>query len=426
MAELAIHGGPPVWSGSWPPWPQAGSGTLASLDAVLASGRWAISGPWSGEETRDQRFCRRFADYLGCRHALLVDHGSSALVAALLALGVEPGQEVIVPGLTWVACATAVLRVNAIPVLVDVEPETLCLSPDAVAAAITPRSAAVLAVHLYSAMAAMDRLRELSEHHGLALIEDAAQAHGAEWGGRRAGSLGDVGTFSFQQGKVLTCGEGGAIVTSDADLAARLERLRSDGRHYRPDAPPPGHPHLVESSLLQGFNFCLSELQAAVLLDGFERLEEQTERRAAAADRLTSLLAAVEGLEPIRPHAANNRRAYYHYAVRFHPEAFAGCSAAVLCRALAAELGLWVHATYPPLDVHPLYQPERYPALAPQLRSRLQPRPRLPEAHRQHARTLLFHHPALLAEPAAIEAVAEAFAKIRRHRGELERIAEGA
>lgn len=416
-APLALLGGAATWTGGWPDWPQAGPGAIPLIEEAIASGRWAISGDWTGRETLDRRFSRAFAAYLGTRHCLTVDHGSSALVAALLALGVGWGDEVIVPGLTWVACASAVLRVNAVPVLVDICPDTLCMSPAAVEAAITPATAAILVVHLYSAMADMDALRAIAARHGLPIIEDCAQAHGAVWTGRRAGALGAIGAFSMQQGKTLTSGEGGALVTADPELASRLEQLRGDGRRYAASMPAQGHPELVAMPGAQGFNFCLSEMQSALLLDGLTRLDDQNRTRARNATLLDDGLAGVGGFEPIRPHPANEVRAYYHYAVRYHVEDFAGCPVEAVCRALEQELGAWVHPPYRPLNDHPLYRPHNYPPLAgTPLAERLDPRRfPLPEAHRQADRTILLHHAMLLAQPGAIDACVAAFAKVRHH-----------
>lgn len=419
--SLALFGGEPVWTGGWPSWPQVGPLAEPLMRSVLTGGRWAISGGWTGHETLDQGFSRSFAAYIGTRHCATVDHGSSALLAALMALGVGWGDEVIVPGLTWVACASAVLRVNAVPVLVDISSDTLCLSPDAVEAAITPNTRAIIVVHLYSAMADMEALEKIAVRHGIPLIEDCAQAHGAEWGGRRAGSLGAIGTFSMQQGKVLTCGEGGAIVTSNDHLAARIEQIRGDGRRYSLPPPPLGRPHLVEESGIQGMNLCLSEFQAAILLDGLDRLDEQTQRRACNAQRLDHALQDMGGYEIIRPHRLNTRRAYYHYAVRISPEAFLGCSVDRVCLALEHELGLWVHPPYSPLNDHPLYRPAYYSPLAShEFSAQFDPRRfPLPEAHRQVARTILIHHAALLADDEAIGQCIKAFAKVRDHASRL-------
>ncbi len=399
--QLALHGGAPVYAGPWPRWPQHGPRALDLLRDVLESGRWAISGTWSGTPTCEREFARRWAEYVGVRFCTPVDHGSSALVAALLALGIGDGDEVIVPGLTWVACASAVVRAGATPVLVDIDAESLCIDPHAVEAALTPRTRAILAVHLYSAMCDMDALRAIADRHALAIVEDAAQAHGAMWNGRRAGSLGHVGTFSMQQGKTLTSGEGGAAVTDDESLHARIEQIRADGRMFGRETPPAGHPELEEIGAVQGFNFCLSEVQAALLLDGLERLDAQNATRAANASRLTAALQSFPALLPVKPYAPNTHRAYYHYAIRLTGDAFAGKPVDAVCGALEAELGTWVHAPYAPLDAHPLYP------------AREQPRFALPRAHHAARRTILFHHSTLLGGQRELDAIVTALAKVQ-------------
>ncbi|PWR21976.1 DegT/DnrJ/EryC1/StrS family aminotransferase [Zavarzinia compransoris] len=404
---LALLGGPPVWSRGWPSWPLTGPATGRHLLDVLDSGRWAVSGPWTGRESWNRRFCRRFADYIGVRFCHTVDHGSSALLAAFLALDLGPGDEVIVPGLTWVACASAVLRVGATPVLVDISPDTLCLDPAAVEAAITPRSRCILMVHLYSCMADVEAIGALAARHGLAVVEDCAQAHGATWAGRRAGSFGRIAAFSMQQGKVLTAGEGGAVLTDDPVLADRLERLGSDGRRVSRTPPRPGRPDLDEVGGLQGMNLCLSEFQAALLCDGLDRLEAQTETRTTRAAGLDRALGALPLLETLRPHAGNDRRAYYHYAIRLAPAVTGQVTAARVCDALGAELGTWVHGPYTPLSRHPLFAPGTLRALPAGL-----PAPALPVAEAEAGRTVLLHHALLLAGEDAMAAIAEAFAKV--------------
>lgn len=401
--RLALHGGTPVHTGAWPKWPQHGPRALALIGEVLAGERWTLSGSWTGAPALERVFAVEWARFCGTRYCTPVDHGSSALFAAIAALGIGEGDEVIVPGLTWVATATAVSRTGAVPILVDIDPETLCIDPRAADAAVTPRTRAIIAVHLYSAMAEMDALRAVAARHGLALIEDAAQAHGAEWDGCRAGSLGDVGAFSMQQGKPLTSGEGGAAVTSDEQLHRRLELIRSDGRLFRSAPPPHGHPELDEIGGIRGYNLCLSEVHAALLLDGLERLDEQNRIRAANAAHLTAALASSAALLPIRPYAKNIHRSYYHYAVRVVADAFAGRPVDAVCAALEAELGLWVHQPYRALDDHPLFAAFEHPS-----------RFALPHAHHAVGHTILFHHRALLGDASSMNAIAEAFLKVER------------
>ena len=417
-AKLAVLGGAPVCTDRWPRWPQLSAAGRDRVLAVLEGERWAVSGPWTGRRPLDAELAERFATFVGVGHCVPVDHGSSALLAAFTALGIGPGDEVVVPGLTWVACASAVLRVGAVPVLADIDPVTLCVDPAAVRASLTRRTAAMLAVHLYCAMADMDELRAIAGAAGIALVEDAAQAHGARWHAHCAGSLGDIGVFSFQQGKVMTSGEGGAAVTNDQALSARIERLRGDGRAYdRLAEPSIGRPDLDDGADIQGWNMHLTEPQAALALDALARFPDEHRRRTRAAAQLDAAFSGFDGAEPVRAHRANVERSYYHYAVQLDLEAFAGRAIEPICSALSAELGTWVHGTYPPLNVHPLYRPLAHPAARnPRIRKRLHELEcPLPRSRRAAELTVLLHHPLLLAGDDQLARIPEAFEKVRRH-----------
>lgn len=409
-----------MFGGRWPAWPQCDDVTTAAVTSALRSGRWTVSGGWTGVDTIERRFARRFADFVGVPFAVTTDHGSSSLRIALEALGVGEGDEVVVPVLTWVATATAVLNVNAVPVFADVDEETGCLTAEAVAAAISDRTRAVIVVHLNCRMADMDAILAIARARGVAVVEDCAQAHGARWQGTHAGALGDLGAFSMQQGKVLTSGEGGAVVTRDSSLFDRLQQLRADGRRYRDDTPAPGDPYLVETGELMGNNFCLSELQAALLLDQLERLEPQLERRAAAAAFLDAELARVPGLRPLAHSPSLERPSVFRYAVRRDPEAFDGKTTSSICAALRAELGVRVHQTDRPLHQNILYCPETKPQYR-KLSDRARPAAdvRFPAAERLYDQLILIPHNVLLAERHDVARVVEAFAKVSARAHEL-------
>ncbi len=416
MDELALFGGKPVWDTSWPRWPIASENAKKLLAEVVDSGRWAISGQWTGEDTWDQRFNVRFAEYVGVRYCFTIDHGSSALLVALLALDIGPGDEVIVPSLTWVACASAVMRVGAKPIFVDIEHGSLCLSPAAIEAAISKNTKCIIVVHLYSCMADVTTIRQIADNHGVGVVEDCAQAHGAEWDGQRAGSFGDIAAFSMQQGKPLTSGEGGAILTNDEALADRLQRLRCDGRRYTSGPRQLASSDLEEVSGLQGMNLCLSEFQAALLCDRLDHLDKETELRAAHAGYLDSILASNAWLEPVVPYPNNTRRAYYHYSIRISKGIMARVPVSRIRQALAAELGAnlgdRLREPYVPLPQHPLFAPNTLRALPKVSRSNER---ELPVANDQSQRTLLFHHSLLLADKAAMDAIAAAFKKVLDH-----------
>jgi L-glutamine:2-deoxy-scyllo-inosose/3-amino-2,3-dideoxy-scyllo-inosose aminotransferase len=198
---LAVDGGIPVRpvGRRWPTWPMPALDAGRFLESVLRGERWAITSP-AGSQLFERRFSRMFADYVGVRHCVPIDHGSSALVVALESLGLDYGDRVLVPSLTWVATASAVLRAGLVPVLVDVDPLTGCMAPEHLDFQVGAR--AVLAVHWSCAMADVPAIEAVSAGQGATVVEDAAQAHGAEWLGRPAGSLALIGCFSMQQSKV--------------------------------------------------------------------------------------------------------------------------------------------------------------------------------------------------------------------------------
>jgi len=255
------------------------------------------SGWISSNGTYVERFERAFAEFCGVRHAVACCNGTAALHLALLALGVAPGDEVIVPTLTFVATANAVTYCGARPVFVDSEPATWNLDPEHVGRKISPRTKAIVAVHLYGHPADMDPLRALADRHGLAVVEDAAEAHGAEYHGRRVGSLGQVACFSFYGNKILTTGEGGMLLTEHRELADRARLLRGQGqdpaRHY-------WFPAL-------GFNYRMTNVAAAIGVAQLERADWHLERRRQIALRYRELLGAAPHLclSPELPWAKN-------------------------------------------------------------------------------------------------------------------------
>lgn len=420
MSALAVTGGRPTATDPWPAWPCFDGATVEAVTAALGSGRWSVTGPHNGEEPYERRFAASFADYVGVPYCVATDHGSSALALALQAVGVGEGDEVVVPALTWVATASAVLAVNAVPVFADVDADTGCLSVDSALPVLTDRTRALLPVHLHCRMADVDALGGLARARDLALIEDCAQAHGARWSGAVAGSMGDAAAFSMQQGKVLTCGEGGAVTTRDAGCYDRLQQLRSDSRRYPAREPRRGDPYLAEAAEVMGTNHCLGELQAALLLDQLSRLDDQLDRRAAAAAVLDERLADIDGLEPLLRDPRLQRPSVFEYAIRRRPDAFAGAPTPTVCRALEAELGVRVMQTDRPLHHNVLYHPEtspRFRGLAP--RARPAADARFIHAEALYDALILLPHRVLLSGPARMDEVVAAFAKVAAHADEL-------
>ena len=423
MSTLALHGGPPVRQDRpWPGWPQYDDATERELLAALHSRRWAISWPSDGTWARERRFAAEFARYNDVPYCVSVDHGSSALVVALEALDAGPGDEVIVPAMTWVAPASVVLRVGALPVLADVDPRTGCITAEAVRDALSPKTRAVIAVHLAASVADLDGILAVTAEAGLPLIEDCAQAHGAQWRGRAVGTFGAIGTFSFQNGKVLTGGEGGAVITSDERLYRLAQQLRADSRRYPDQDVPAGQMDLVEDGEVMGGNYCMPELSAALLLDQLPRLDAQHQHREKVARELESGLAGLGGFGPIPMPEQATRRSIYEYGIQFRPGTFGPAPAARVAEALSAELGLnWWPPDAPLYDsklMHP--HTKRRFAAAWTADGRRRAFERDFRGCRQYAETtLLCHHSALLGDTSDADDIVSALEKIRACREEL-------
>lgn len=290
---------------------------------VLASTNYIL-----GEEVA--AFEQEFAAYTQTRHAVGLNSGTSALHLALLAVGVQPGDEVITVPFTFIATASSVVYAQAKPVFVDVTPDTLTMDPALLERAITPRTRAILPVHIHGQMADMDPILEIARKHNLPVVEDAAQAHGATYRGRAAGSMGAIGCFSFYPGKNLgACGEGGALVTQDSELAAKVKCLRDWGQTQR-----------YHHDLL-GYNYRMDNLQGAFLRIKLRKLEEWTEGRRAAAARYAELLAGPGLGLPVE--APERRHVYHVYAVRTPQRE------ALQARLNAAKIGNGIHY---PIPVH--------------------------------------------------------------------------
>lgn len=413
--QLALLGGSGIRTFQWPGWPRASATTQRNVLDVLHSTRWTLSGPSDRQWSYEQRFAEAFAAYCGSAHCVPCANGTAALTIALQALGIGPGDEVIVPGLTWVACASAVCHVGAVPVLADVVPETLCLSPEACRAAFTPHTRAIMVVHLYSAMADMEALRTLARERGVALIEDASQAHGAVRNGRRAGKGGIIGTFSMQQTKLLTAGEGGAVVTDDADLYEAMQQLRADGRVYGGTRRTDPFRDLVHHGRVLGRNLCLSEFHAAILADALTRLDAENDLRHRNALLLAEMLRDLPGVELLTGDGRTERPTHYKLCLRLSEEALRGAAIGTVCRALAAELRLAVEPVDRPLNDNPLYQPLLSPMLR---RSGADPSvydPRrfsLPVATGAARRCLTLPHWSLLGDHRDLEDIVAALSKV--------------
>ncbi|WP_060722524.1 DegT/DnrJ/EryC1/StrS family aminotransferase [Pseudonocardia sp. EC080625-04] len=300
------------------------------------------------------------------------------------------------------------------PVLVDINPDTWCLDVSAAEAAITPRTRAVTVVHVYSAVADLTGLRELADRYGLPLIEDCAHAHGAAYRYRPVGGHGVAGVFSMQGSKLLTSGEGGAVVTDDDELAHRAEALRGDGRVRRPGPINCGEMELVETGRLMGANAALSEFHAAVLIDQLDLLATQNAQRASNAARLDRGLSAY-GARPQATSDGTTVRAYYRYAVQLPGVVIAARPVDDIAAELTTSLGFPVLRTHPPLSRCRLLDPATRPRFSGRrdYLARVDPtRFELPVCHSVHNSVLSFGHEILLAPAEAMDEIVDAFREI--------------
>lgn len=410
MAELAVNGGTPVRSTPYPAWPAPDDEYVAAVSEVVRGGEW---GGFPEPGVNAAAFEEAFAAYQGARHGVLMMNGTVTMEVACKALDVGWGDEVILPALTFAATAYAPMAAGALPVIVDVTPETWCIDPDRVEAAITPRTRAIIPVHLGHQMADMDRLTEIANRHGLAVIEDCAHAHGQEWRGRGAGCIGDFGSFSHQSSKILTSGEGGTLLTNDDTLARRAHSIIDCGRAK--DAE--------EKEFTFGANYRLSELNAALLVVAMRRFPGQQEERATNGLRFERLAADIPGVRVMPRDGRITRWSFYNYILAIDPGAFGGATNEIVCAALEAE-GIPAEVQYPPMSRYELFQPSlsRLP-VAVEHADRLDPRGMsFPVAEAAGLRESVYLMEAVFRDgERGVQDAVDALAKVQRHAGELPR-----
>ena len=337
VEALAVDGGRPAVERRAPMWPVVGDLEVAWMEGVVRSGRWSWLGP------HETAFCNEFKSFIGSTYCLALANGTVTIQCALQAVGVEPGHEVIVPGLTWCATAQAALDIGANVVFVDIDPETLCIDPKAVEKAITPRTKAIIPVHLYGCMCDMDALTAIAKKHNLKIVEDVAHQHGSRWRNKGAGAIGDAGSFSFQQSKVLTCGEGGAVTTNDEGVHNIVYALKQVG--WGPDGKPANR---------YGHNYRFTEMQAVLLRGGLTRIQEQTRRREETAAMIREGLARLGGpLRAARRDPRITRQAYYAMTLCYDPRKAGGLPKEAYTAALSAE-ACALGGTYWPVYSAPL------------------------------------------------------------------------
>tara|TARA_R110002124_G_scaffold225394_5_gene390745 strand:+ start:219 stop:1433 length:1215 start_codon:yes stop_codon:yes gene_type:complete len=343
---LAINGGDKTVQSSFN-WPVFDQTDIDTVTKVVASGLWG--NPDCGDLV--EKFEKEFAAFCGTKYAVSCVNGSVSLRLALIACGVKPGDEVIVPPYTFIATASTVIECNCVPVFVDIEPETYNLDPSKIEAAITSRTKAIIPVHFGGQACDMDAIMAIAKKHNLRVIEDAAHAHGASYKGQKLGSIGDVGSFSFQSSKNLTSGEGGIVTTNDPELYAMMRSLRNVGRidggqwyeHYNP-----------------GCNYRITQMQAALLSSQLSRLEAQTVTRNENGLLLNALLKDISGIAPLTRGHGETMHCYHIYIFKYNPSAFGNTPKNTFVDMLAAE-GVPCFKGYPePLYKQPLFQNKNF------------------------------------------------------------------
>ena len=413
MAKLAIAGGAPVRTQSFTEWPQFDEREKRAILGVLESRNW---GGYPFPNRHAELFSQRFAAHQDANHALCAANGTVTLEIALKAIGIEPGDEVIVPAYTFEATAAPVLRLGAIPVFVDVLPDTYCIDSASAAAAVTSRTRAIIPVHLAMSMADMDAVLEIAARYGLKIVEDCAHAHGAKWRNRGAGSLGDAGSFSMQTSKLLTAGEGGVVTTQDDEVFELCQSYVNCGRASQTDR--------FQRRII-GFNYRMTEFQAAILLAQLERLPQQTELRAARAARLSEGLSSIAGISLLRKDERLTTQAIYQFVFKYAPEGFGGASRDRFVAALEAEGIPSDGLFYEPLYRSALFQVE--PRDFPMLKIHDGPdlpwaRTRCPVAERAaYSESVWLPHQLLLGHEQDVDQIVEAVAKIQSNIDELRR-----
>jgi perosamine synthetase len=409
--KLAILGGKPIRTKPFPGWPMWDRNSDEELLlSVLRSGVWSRAKVVA-------EFEKKYAELMGARRCLATTNGTNALLTSLHVLGVGVGDEVLVPPYTFIATIDVIFLSGALPIMVDTDPETFQINPDKIEEKITENTKAILPVHILGLPADMDKINAIAKKHNLIVVEDACQAWMAEWRGKKCGTLGDLGCFSFQNSKNLPCGEGGAIVGDDDEIMDRCYSYHNFGRPY-------GETELTLTGYVRLGTKCrMAEYQAAILLAQMKRLEQQTRTREQNAEYLTSRIKDIPGIVPHRLYEGVTRAAYHLYPFRYKKENFDGLARGKFLAALKAE-GIPCSAGYGPINKDPFFERT--------LRStdfrRMYSKERLNKCRQQNhcpdndqlcKEAVWFFHNLLLGTKSDMDDIADAILKIYENRGKL-------
>ncbi|MDJ0734076.1 MAG: DegT/DnrJ/EryC1/StrS family aminotransferase [Nostocaceae cyanobacterium] len=365
--KLAILGGTPVRTEPYPQWPVVDRRDVEAVTTVIQSGRWG-GAPYPGPQTL--AFAKQFTAMQGGDFAVPMVNGTVTMEVALRAVNIGWGDEVIVPAYTFQATAGAPMAAGAIPVIVDIDPNTYCINPVAIEAAITAKTRAIIPVHLGAQMADMDAIMAIAKHHNLIVIEDCAHAHGAQWNGQGAGTIGHFGSFSFQSSKILTTGEGGVLLCRTQELADRAASIINCGRPpvLEEQTSMQGGNNLSqllyelaklgnqEQVFTLGTNYRMTEIQAALGNVALERFPEQVAQREAMVNYLEKRLGEVPGVRLLKHDPRHSKRSFYRYIFAIEPKVF-GANHDQVCLALYTE-GIPCWAGYPAMHRYDLFQPQ--------------------------------------------------------------------
>ena len=407
----ALLGGAPVKADAFPGWPVADATDENAVVDVLRSGKWGRGGG-----AKVLKFEQLFANLMAAKVCLATSSGTTALLASLNALDIGPGDEVIVPPYTFIATINVVLACHALPVFVDTNPDTFQIDASKIDAAITERTRAVIPVHLGGSTFDVDAVHAVARKRNLAILEDSCQSHLAEWRGKRTGSFGNLGCFSFQASKNLNSGEGGAILSSSEELIEKCYTFHNNGRSRKQAGYDFSYPN-------RGLNLRMTEFQAGLLATQMARLEAQSDRRRSNGQYLTSLLKEIPGITPAAMHDGCTRNAYHLYMMRYDARQFAGLPRATFLKALGAE-GIPASGGYYPLNKEPflknafagrgfqtIYSKQRL--------ARWDDQNHMPANDKLCTEAVWLTQNMLIGPRRDMDQVAEAVRKIREHAGEL-------
>ena len=405
MGKLAITGGKALRKTLFTPWPFGGAEEKRALADVLNGPKWGGQ-PFPGKYST--AFAKKFAKLHTAKYAQCVNTGTIAIQAALKAIDIRPGDEVLAPAYTWEGTVGPVLLLNAVPVFIDADPDTYCMDARKIEEAITPKTKVILPVHLGMRFADMDEILRIAAKHNLKVIEDCAHAHGGMWKGKGAGSMGDLGAFSFQSSKLLTCGEGGAVISNNLEYMERVQSYINAGRASLTDE---FHHRII------GFNYRLGEFQAAVLNAQIDRLPQQAKVRAKNMAYFESRLKKTPEIGLLKPDPRITRLAPYGYVLKYFAERAKDIPRAAFVGALQLEGipcdGLFYEPVYKS-SLFPL-NPCDFPALCWGREKPLDLRKisSCPEAERAaYQEAIWFPHQLFLGSKKDVDAIADAIQKV--------------